>query len=116
MFEVSSREELIRALNANDIVVIGYYDPDSPSGRFFIEMFNKLEKYVDPVILMLGINTRRNPELATDISSNPCIRVYYKGRVVFEQLDFFGKTDLDIYVLRRSIRTVLFNLNVKVKI
>lgn len=116
MLEISSHEELMRALKANEVVFIGYYDPGSKEGMLFHDVYRELEKHVDPGILVLKINVRKNPELVKGLSTIPCIRVYYKGRLVFEQQGFFGKIDFDVYVLRRSIRSVFHELNISYRI
>ncbi len=116
MLEISNREELIRALKANEVVLIGYYDPDSREGMMFHYIYRELQKHADPRILVLRVNTRKNPEFVKELPTVPCIRVYYKGRLVFEQQGFFGKLDLDVYVLRRSIRSVFHGLNISFRI
>lgn len=116
MLEINSREDLVRALRANEIVLIGYYDPDTREGMLFHDIYKELSKHADPRILVLRVNTRKNPEFMEELPTIPCIRVYYRGKVIFEQQGFFGKRDLDVYVLRRSIRSVFHGLNLAFKI
>jgi len=116
MLEVRSYEEFVRALEANEVVMIGYYDPESRDAALFYSVYKKLSEHADPRILVIIINTRRSPELSRDLSTTPCIRVYYHGKVVFEQQGLFGDMELDVYVLRRSIRTVLRELSIPFRI
>ncbi|MET1160634.1 MAG: thioredoxin [Thermoprotei archaeon] len=116
MLEVSSREELNRALRANDIVMIEYYDPESKKSREFNFVIKELVKYIDPRILVLRVNVKRAPELSSDVSTIPCLRVYYRGELIFEQQGYFGNVELDVYVLRRSIRSVFYDRNLKYRI
>ena len=114
--EISSREEFVRALKANDVVMIEYYDPESRESELFNDVVKELSKHIDPRILVLRVNTRENPELVSDISKIPCLRVYYRGKLVFEQQGFFGNLELDVYVLRRSIRSVFKGLNIAFRV
>ncbi|MEM0380387.1 MAG: thioredoxin [Desulfurococcaceae archaeon] len=116
MLSISSREEFIRAIKANDIVIIGYFDLDSEEGKFFNKVFTELSKYVDSRILVLHVDTSNYNELVSDLQHKRCIRVFIGGKLVFEQYDLFGDLDLDIFVLRRSIRSVLRENNVNYRI
>ncbi len=114
--EINNREDFIRALKANNIVVIEYYDPDDTESTRFDRVVKKLTKHADPRILFLKINISKNPELGDGVNKLPCLRVYYRGRIIFEQKGSFGKEDLDLYVLRRSIRSVFHGFNISFKI
>lgn len=116
MLDISSREEFVRAIRSNSVVLIGYYDSESEMGKFFGRVYKELTKHVDPQILVLRVDTNRAVELSCDLKSSPCIRVYYMGKLVFEQRGFFGDLDLDLYVLRRSIRSVLRSYNLTYRV
>jgi thioredoxin 1 len=116
VIEINNREDFIRALKANSIVVIEYYDPENEESTKFDKVVKKLTKYADPRILFLKININRNPELGGGVKELPCLRVYYRGKIIFEQKGSFGKEDLDLHVLRRSIRSVFHGFNISFKI
>jgi thioredoxin 1 len=116
MLKISTREEFVRALKANELVMIGYYDSGSKDSSIFRDIYRELVKHTDPRILPLIIDTKETPELANDLSTIPCIRLYYRGRLIFEQQGVFGDRELDVLVLRRSIRSVFHSLNLSFKI
>ncbi len=116
MLEIKSREEFIRALKANDVVFIEYYDSSSDESKLFYDVMRELVKHIDPRILVLRIDARRYPELSKDVSHVPCLRIYYRGEIIFEQQGLFGIRDLDLYVLRRSIRSVFSDMNIAFKV
>lgn len=116
MLSISTREEFIRAIKYNNVVLIGYYDLDSEEGRFFSKVFSELYKHVDSRILVLRVDTSSGGELVDELLYKPCIRMYYMGKLVFEQHGFFGNLELDLFVLRRSIRSILREYNVYYKV
>ena len=116
MYEVTSIEEIKRAINSNRVVIIEYYDPDSKESREFSKAVKAMERTLDPSILLLRVSIKRFPYLMDGIKEIPCIRVYLDGRLVFEQQGGFGKRDLDLMVLRRSIRSTLRGLNASFRI
>jgi len=116
MLEISSSEELERALLFNEVVMIGYYDPESREATLFRKVYKRLSEHADPRILVLVANLRNIPELLRDSTTTPCIRVYYRGALVFEQKGLFGDEELDVFVLRRGIRAVLRELNVHFRV
>jgi len=116
MYEVSSIDEIKRAISSNRVVIIEYYDPDSRESREFSKAVKAMEHTLDPSILLLRVSIKKFPSLIDGIKEIPCIRVYLDGRLVFEQRGSFGNRDLDLIVLRRSIRSTLRNLNATFKI
>ncbi|ABN70358.1 hypothetical protein Smar_1266 [Staphylothermus marinus F1] len=116
LIEINSREELFRAIKSNDVVIIEYYNLDSHESKKFSRVVKLLSRYADPRILFLRINVGKNPDLSEGVNEIPCIRVYYKGKIIFEQKGSFGKEDLDLFVLRRSIRSVFHGFNIAFKI
>lgn len=116
MLIISTREEFTRAIKSNNVVLIGYYDLESEKGKFFNKVFNELAKHIDSRILVLRVDTSRVNELVEESMSKPCIRMYYMGKLVFEQSGFFGDFDLDLFVLRRSIRSVLRDHDISYKV
>ncbi len=116
MYEVNSIDEIKRAINSNRVVIIEYYDPDNKDSREFSMAVKAMERTLDPSILLLRVSVKKFPNLMDGIKVLPCIRVYLDGRLVFEQQGGFGKKDLDLMVLRRSIRSTLRSLNAVFKI
>lgn len=113
---ITRREELTRAISSNDVVIVGYNDRNIRGAKDFDRILYELSKKVDPSVLILKVDVSQAPDLGEDVPELPYVRVYLKGKIVFEQHGWFGKPDLDLYVLRRSIRSVLRNLNVTLKI
>ncbi len=116
MYEVTSLDEIRRALKSNKIVIIEFYDPEDRCSREFSKAVRAMEQTLDPSILLLRVSAKEHPELLNGIKEIPCIRVYLDGRLVFEQQGGFGRRDLDLFVIRRSIRSTLRSLNVYAKI
>ncbi len=116
MIEVSNVEELRRAMSTYKVVIIEYYDPDDRVSREFSKAVKMLQKHLDPNGIILRVSLKEHPELASDVKTIPCLRVYLSGRLVFEQQGGFGNRDLDLMVLRRSIRHTLRGLNAAFKI
>lgn len=116
MVEVKDMEELKRALNFYKVVIVEYYDPDDEVSREFSKAVKMLQEHLDPEGIILRISKKDHPELASDVKTIPCLRVYLYGRLVFEQQGGFGNRELDLTVLRRSIRHTLRGLNVAFRI
>lgn len=116
MIEITSVEELRRAMESYKVVIVEYYDPDDKVSREFSKAVKMLQRYLDPEGIILRVSVKKSPELVKDVKTVPCLRVYLFGKLVFEQQGGFGKRDLDLLVLRRSIRHTLRGLNVSFKI
>ncbi|MEM0355837.1 MAG: thioredoxin family protein [Desulfurococcaceae archaeon] len=116
MLEIRNREEFNRALLSNEVVFVQYYSSINNKFDFIREVIKRLCETIDPRILVLSINIDESPELARDTDALPCFRVYYNGKMVFEQIDFFYQLDLDLSVLRRGIRSVFNSLNVNYRV
>ncbi len=116
MIEISDPSEIKRAMNFYRVVIIEYYDPEDRVSQEFSRAVKMLQEHLDPSGIILRVSTRDHPELASDVKTIPCLRVYLDGRLVFEQQGGFGKRDLDLTVLRRSIRHTLRGLNVSFRI
>ncbi len=116
MIEVESKTDIERAILSNKVVIIEYYKENDSRNKEFSRAVKYLERHVDPSILVLRVCIDKNPELSKDIKDTPALRVYLDGKLVFEQYGSFGKSDLDLYVLRRSIRHVLRSFNISLKV
>lgn len=115
MYELRSKEELIRALKGNDLVLIEFYEPGNRDCDIMSESMKELAKYAEQVFLFCRVNVKEHPEIA-DVDEVPTLRVYYKGELVFEQIGSLSTVDLNLKVVRRSIRDVLRARNVQVRI
>ncbi|MGC9181775.1 thioredoxin family protein [Thermogladius sp.] len=114
--ELTTREELERALSIEEPVIVEYYDPDVEESRFFSEVIKELGKVADPRLLFCRVNVKQHEELADGIGSVPAVRVFYKKSVIFEQKGCFGDLRLDLMVLRRGIRAVFEKVNLRFRI
>ncbi|MEM0002124.1 MAG: thioredoxin family protein [Desulfurococcaceae archaeon] len=115
MYELKSKEELLRAVRGNDIVLIEYYEPGNRDCQVMYESMKEFSRYADRSIFFCRVNVREHPEIA-DVNDVPAIRVYYKGELIFEQMGVLSTVELNLKVIRRSIREVFNKRNIHVKI
>jgi hypothetical protein len=116
MYELRSKEELVRALKGNDIVLIEYYEPQNKDCEIMYGSMKEFSKYADKNILFCRINVKEHPEIGGDVPYVPAVRLYYKGELIFEQLGALSTVELNLKVIRRSIREVLNKHNVRIRV
>lgn len=116
MPEIRDPSDIKRAMNFYRVVIIEYYDPEDKVSREFSQAVKMLQKTIGPDGIILRVSTRDHPELAGDVKTVPCLRVFLNGKLVFEQQGGFGDRHLDLTVLRRSIRSTLRGLNIAFRI
>ncbi len=119
VYEIRSNEELYRILNSYSLVLIQYLDPNRDrESRELYYAFRELSKILsvnmDAIAAIVRID--KYPELARDVDKTPLLRVYHRGRIIFEQYGGFSERDLDLYVLRRSIRNTLHRMNLRYRV
>jgi hypothetical protein len=120
-YELNSMDELVRVLKAYKLVLIEYLDPfrDKESREHYYA-FRKLSEIVsrnkDAIAVLVRIDMVPNISGYVDPRKTPLLRVYYDGKIVFEQYGGFSRRDFDLYVLRRSIRDVLYKLGLKYRV
>ncbi|MEM4469757.1 MAG: thioredoxin, partial [Desulfurococcaceae archaeon] len=75
----------------------------------------EFSKHADKDILFCRVNVKEHPDIAS-VSDIPTLRVYYRGEVIFEQVGALSTVELNLKVVRRSIREVFkaHNINIKV--
>ncbi|MEZ0394368.1 MAG: thioredoxin [Desulfurococcaceae archaeon] len=112
---IKNKEELKRALDANELVFVHYYDPDDEQSKAFEYVVRTLEKTIDPRILMCKIDVK-NFEGLDEVRRPPLLRVFYQGQVIFEQIGAFKSIELNVKVLRRGIRSVFERMNIKYRV
>jgi len=115
MYELKSREDFIRAIRGNEVVLVEYYKPEDKDCEIMYESMKEFSKYADKNILFCRVNIKDHPELG-DVDSAPAVRVYYRGELIFEQLGVLSNADLNLKILRRSIREVLSKRNIYVRV
>jgi thioredoxin 1 len=109
-------EHLIRS---GEIVIVHYYDQTDKSIESrelyyaFKDLARQLSDRLNIITLQVDISQGEFTRLGVEA---PTVRVYYRGRLVFEQKGGFSNSTLDYYVLRRSIRETLQRSKVDVKI
>ncbi|MEM2383551.1 MAG: hypothetical protein QW521_05260 [Desulfurococcaceae archaeon] len=116
MYEVTSVDEVERALRSYRVVMVEYYNPKLKESIEFTEALKIVEKTLDPSILIMRVSAINHPELLGDVKAIPCLKVFLDGKLVLEQMGGFGKRDFDAMILRRTIRDILKNHNVFLKI
>lgn len=115
MYEIRSREEFIRAVRGNEIVLVEFYEPDNRDCQIMYESMREFSKYADRNILFCRVNVRELPDVAK-VDDLPTLRVYYKGELIFEQIGVLSTVDLNLKVVRRSIREVFRSHNIDVRV
>jgi hypothetical protein len=116
MYELRSREEFIRAIIGNEVVLIGFYDPGDSESRVFDESLKSLERVIDQRILVCRVNLKDHPDCGVNVLQTPSIRVYYRGEVIFEQIGCLSTVDLNVNVIRRGIRDVFAKRAINIRI
>lgn len=116
MITVKSKEEFIRAVSFNEVVFVNYYSKFSKNYDVMLAIGRELAKSIDSRILVIGVDVDELPELATDLPCIPCLRVYFCGKVVFEQLSFFNELEQDVRIIRRGVRSVFRDLNINYRV
>lgn len=116
MITVKNKEEFIRAVSFNEVVFVNYYSKFNKDYDMMIAISRELSKSIDSRILVIGVNVDETPELAMDLPSIPCLRVYFCGKVVFEQLSFFNELEQDVRIIRRGVRSVFRDLNINYRV
>lgn len=116
MYEISNQEEFDRAINSNRVVFVLYYwVRKNKETETFIETLKKLEEKSDPEVLFCSVDVNKLPALAPNKGSRPLLKVYYDGKVVFEQEGCLTDVDLNTQAVRRGLRSVFAQLQVKVR-
>ncbi len=119
MYLVRSREELARILKAYKLAIFQYYDSGNGMSRETRELTYAFRKLSDRMSSRLDVFTGRidvsKPEFKGSVKHVPMIRVYLDGKVIFEQYGGFGDSEIDYYVLTRSIMNVLEKINAGIK-
>lgn len=114
MYELKSREEFIRALRGNDVVLVEYYDPDIKDCEIMHESMKELSKHIEKVLFCL-INVKKHPEI-DKVTETPTLRVFYRGELIFEQIGTMSTVELNLRVVRRSIREAFQKQNINIRI
>ena len=115
MIELKSKSEFIRTLQGNEIVLVEFYKPGDKDCEIMHETMKEFIKYADQNILFCRINIMEYPEFE-GIDKIPVIRLYYRSKLVFEQIGTLSTAELNLKVLRRSIREVFRSHNVGIRV
>lgn len=116
MYELRSRDELERALRANELVIVLYYGERGPEQDTMMETLRRLEESADPRVLFCSVNVLEHPELVEGVDRVPHLKLYHNGEVVFEQVGSLTSAELNLFALRRGMRSVLAARNVNIRI
>jgi len=115
VYEIRSKEEFVRAVKGNDVVLIELYDPDNDECVIMYESMKEFSKYADRNVLFCRLNVKEHPDVIK-APSTPMLQVYYKGELVFEQIGVLSTVELNMKVVRRSIREIFKSRNINVRI
>lgn len=115
MRELQDTDEFRRFVATNDIALVGFIDDNRDVKEYLRKLFSKLELKVGHTISFAIYNVKDdiNIRISEDINYIPLIRLYFKGRSIFEQENYFGNLQTDYYVLRISVRDVLSQYGIK---
>ena len=107
-----SRDDLREFISTNEIALVCFTRSDTYIGRHIERVLLRLESRVGHMINFAIVDVSkfrddRNIIESENISSLPLIRLYLKGKNIFEQEDCFRDFQTDYYVLRISVRDVL---------
>lgn len=115
MYEIRSKEEFMRAIGGNEVVLVEFYDPDNDDCLIMYESMKEFSKQADRNILFCRVNVKEHPDIAK-VDSTPTIHVYYRGELIFEQIGALSDVELNLKVVRRSIREVFRTQNINIKV
>lgn len=115
MYELKSREEFMRAIKGNDIVLVEFYKPGDRKCQIMHESMKEFSKLADRDMLFCRVNIGEHPEIA-DVSELPTLRVYYRGELIFEQIGSLSTVDLNLKIVRRGIREIFRARDIHVRI
>lgn len=115
MKELRNVDELRRFVSVNDIALVGFVSKDDEVREYIKKLFTKLEVKTGHIISFALLEVDDKQELRTleDVNYVPLIRLYFKGKNVFEQESYFGNLQTDYYVLRVSVRDVLRQFGIR---
>ncbi|MEM2025779.1 MAG: thioredoxin family protein [Desulfurococcaceae archaeon] len=115
MYELKSKEEFIRAIRGNEVVLVEFYEPNDRDCQIMHESMKEFSKSVDQNMLFCRVNIKEHPEIA-DVNDLPTLRVYYRGELVFEQIGTLSTVDLNLKIVRRSIRETFKARDISVRV
>jgi hypothetical protein len=72
MYELKSREDFIRAIRGNEVVLVEYYKPEDKDCEIMYESMKEFSKYADKNILFCRVNIKDHPELGDVDSGSSC--------------------------------------------
>jgi len=107
-----SKDDLREFVSTNDIALVCFTRLNSYSGKHIERVLLRLESRVGHMINFAIIDVSEvsgsgNIIEDENLGSLPLIRLYLKGKNIFEQEDCFMDFQTDYYVLRISVRDVL---------
>lgn len=104
-------DEFRRIITVNDIVLVGFVGRDITTKNYMTNLLQKLESRVGHLVdfILFDVDKASNSTFKEDegINTLPLIRLYFKGRSVLEQEDCFRDIEVDYYVLKVSMKSIL---------
>ncbi len=109
---LNSADELRKLISINDIVLVGFVDRDAATKNYVTNLLQKLESRIGHLVDFAVFEVDAvsvDAEFKGDegINTLPLIRLYFKGKNVLEQEDCFRDIQVDYYVLKVSMKSVL---------
>lgn len=104
-------DEFRRIITVNDIVLVGFVGRDITTKNYMTNLLQKLESRVGHLVdfVLFDVDKASDATFKEDegINTLPLIRLYFKGRSVLEQEDCFRDIEVDYYVLKVSMKSIL---------
>ncbi|MEM0361020.1 MAG: hypothetical protein QXY36_04185 [Sulfolobales archaeon] len=104
-------DEFRRIITVNDIVLVGFVGRDLTTRNYMVNLLQKLESRVGHLVdfILFDVDKASNATFKDDegINTLPLIRLYFKGKNVLEQEDCFRDIEVDYYVLKVSMKSIL---------
>ncbi len=112
MIILHDANDLRKLVTINDIVLVGFVGHDVETKKYLMNLLQKLELRVGHIVSFALFVVDELPSNAVfkeceGINALPLIRLYFKGKNVLEQEDCFKNMQVDYYVLKVSMKSIL---------
>lgn len=112
MIILHDANDLRKLITVNDIVLVGFVGRDIGIRKYLTNLLQKLELRVGHTVSFALFDVDELSDSTAfkeceGINTLPLIRLYFKGKNILEQEDCFRSMQVDYYVLKVSIKSVL---------
>ncbi len=110
VYHVSSNNELQELLGRRALVLLLIYSSQTPVGRYASGLADTLARTIEPVISLAKMDISDDVKLSSEYNvahTDPIFRLYYQGKLLWEQIGLFMNYGGDKYAIRRGILRAL---------